>query len=235
MRRAVAHLWKLLTPTILAGALACACALPAVSVAAEGGEGAVWRLEQPSPPKAPPGTPELSLPIGLGQIGDIEFWEPNRGLLITHGNGKAIPPGVWAYDGVEWREIAEVCGASEGSIAWAGPDEFWTVSDGRPGQVSESSGTQFERQVPLEDNTLCHFAGGSVVGSYAHPAGEADSYQAMHAAACIPPLPPRWTPRTVGLGATRSRNRSSGPSTCTGMGAAWKPNHHPGKGTRWRA
>jgi hypothetical protein len=29
-----------------------------------------------------------------------------------------------------------------------------------------------------------------VVGSYAHPAGEADSYQAMHAAACIPPSPP---------------------------------------------
>ncbi len=177
---------------LLPAALVCAyaCGSPAVSAAAEGEEAAVWRLEQPSPPKAPPGTPELSLPIGLGQIGDIEFWEPNRGLLITHGNGKAVPPGVWAYDGVEWREIAEVCGATEGSIAWAGPDEFWTVSDGRPGQVSESSGTTFERQVPLEDNTLCHFAGGGVVGSYAHPAGEADSYQAMHAAACIPPLPP---------------------------------------------
>ena len=145
----------------------CVCAFvcawsPAVSAAAEGGEGgAVWRLEQPLPTEgARPARRKLSLPIGLGQIGDIEFWEPNRGLLITHGNGKAIPPGVWAYDGVEWREIAEVCGATEGSIAWAGPDEFWTVSDGRPGQVSESSGTQFERQVPLEDNTLCHFAGG---------------------------------------------------------------------------
>ncbi len=189
MRRVLPRIWTLLLPAVLVCAYMCGS--PAVSVAAEGGEGgAVWSLEQPSPPKAPPGTPELSLPIGLGQIGDIEFWEPNRGLLITHGNGKAIPPGVWAYDGVEWREIAEVCGATEGSIAWAGPDEFWTVSDGRPGQVSESSGTQFERQVPLEDNTLCHFAGGSVVGSYAHPAGEADSYQAMHAAACIPPLPP---------------------------------------------
>ncbi len=189
MRRVVAHLGALLAPIALMGA--CTCASPPASVAAESGEaGAVWRLEQPRPPAAPPGVAEASLPIGLGQVGDIEFWEPNRGLLITHGNGKAVPPGVWAYDGVEWREIAEVCGASEGSIAWAGPDEFWTVSDGRPGQANESSGTQFERQVPLEDNTLCHFAGGSVVGSYAHPAGEADSYQAMHAAACIPPQPP---------------------------------------------
>jgi hypothetical protein len=189
MRRLLPRRWALLVPTLLV--CACACVSPAVSGATESGEeGAVWRLEQPRPPQAPPGTPELALPIGLGQIGDIEFWEPNRGLLITHGNGKAIPPGVWAYDGVEWREIAEVCGATEGSIAWAGPDEFWTVSDGRPGQANESSGTQFEHQVPLEDNTLCHFAGGSVVGSYAHPAGEADSYQAMHAAACVPPPPP---------------------------------------------
>jgi hypothetical protein len=166
-----------------------AVALPAVALAGEAG-GAEWRLEQPSPPPPPPGVAAASLPIGLGQIGDIEFWAPNRGLLITHGNGKAVPPGVWAYDGVEWREISEQCGATEGSIAWAGPDEFWTVSDGRPGQVNESSGTQFEKQVPLEDNTLCHFAGGAIVGSYAHPAGQADSYQAMHAAACIPPTPP---------------------------------------------
>ena len=41
--------------------------------------------------------------------------------------------------------------------------------------------------MPLEDNTLCHFAHGEIVASYAHPAFEADSYQAMHAAACIPP------------------------------------------------
>ncbi|HVR04762.1 MAG TPA: hypothetical protein VMS02_01895 [Solirubrobacteraceae bacterium] len=180
----------LLAGTLAAGVLACALSSAgAVAQAVETG-GAEWRLEQPRPPAAPPGTPEASVPIGLGQVGDIEFWEPNRGLLITHGNGPAVPPGVWAYDGTEWREIAEVCGASEGSIAWAGPDEFWTVSDGRPGQTNESSGTQFETQIPLEDNTLCHFAGGSVVASYAHPAGQADSYQAMHAAACIPPPPP---------------------------------------------
>ena len=158
----------------------------ASSAAADPG-GAVWRLEQPLPPKAPPGTPESSLPIALGQVGDIEFFEPSRGLLITHGNGAAIPPGVWAYNGVEWHELSNKCGATEGSVAWAGPDDFWTVSDGRPGQVAESSGTERERAVPLEDNTLCHFAHGEIVASYAHLAFEADSYQAMHAAACIAP------------------------------------------------
>jgi hypothetical protein len=190
MRRLLVSRWAALAAALVAWALTGALT-QANALAQEGEEGgAQWRLEQPRPPVAPAGTPETSLPIGLGQVGDIEFWEPNRGLLITHGNGPAVPPGVWSYNGVQWREIAEACGASEGSIAWAGPDEFWTISDGRPGQTNESSGTQFETQIPLEDNTLCHFAGGSVVASFAHPAGQADSYQAMHAAACIPATPP---------------------------------------------
>jgi len=154
-----------------------------------GAEEAHWKVEQPSPPSRVAGEAPLT-PIGLGHIGDIEFWEPNRGLLITNGNGATIPAGVWAYNGERWRELATVCGATEGSIAWAGPDDFWTVSDGRAGQANESSGSSFEHWVPLEDNTLCHFDGGTVVGSYAHPAFEADSYQAMHAAACTPPKPP---------------------------------------------
>jgi hypothetical protein len=180
----------LLLATIAAALLA--SAVPAAAQASEEPAGAGWRLEQPLPPKAPPGTTEAAVPIALGAVGDIEFspGEPGRGLLITHGNGETIPPGVWAYDGQEWREISKVCGATEGRIAWAGPDDFWTVSDGRPGQISESTGTGFEQVVPLQDNTLCHFAGGAVVGSYAHPAGQADSYQAMHAAACLPPVPP---------------------------------------------
>jgi hypothetical protein len=138
----------------------------------------VWRSEQPRPAGS-------AWPIGLGAVGDMEFIAPNRGLLITAGNPPTVPPGVWAYDGVEWHELASVCGASDGRIAWAGPEEFWTVSDGRPGQTSESS--EFLEPPPLQDNTLCHFAGGQVVGSYAHPAFQADSYQAMHAAACYGP------------------------------------------------
>jgi hypothetical protein len=153
---------------------------PAVGAArAEGGDaGATWRLEQPLPPELPSGQ-KSTIPIGLGRVGDIEFWAPNRGLLITAGNPPTIPPGVWAYNGVGWHELASVCGASDGRIAWAGPDEFWTVSDGRPGQSS------LEGVPPLEDNTLCHFAGGEVVGSYASLAFRPDSYQAMHGAGCV--------------------------------------------------
>jgi hypothetical protein len=143
---------------------------------------ATWRLEQPAAPPAPPGVQGSSIPVGLGRIGDIEFWAPDRGLLITAGNPPTIPPGVWAYNGIEWHELATVCGASDGRIAWAGPDEFWTISNGRPGQVGESGGAE---PPPLEDDTLCRFSGGQVVASYAHPAFQADSYQAMHAAGCL--------------------------------------------------
>jgi hypothetical protein len=123
-----------------------------------------------------------STPIGLGRIGDIEFWAPNRGLLITDGNGSTIPPGLWAYNGEGWHELATVCGATDGRIAWAGPEEFWTVSDGRPGQANNPKNGE---PAPLEDDTLCHFAGGQVVASYASLAFQANSYQPMHAAGCI--------------------------------------------------
>jgi len=147
-----------------------------------------WRLEQPQPPPPPAGIPqETPHPIGLGKIGDIEFLAPNRGLLITAGNPPTIPPGVWWYDGASWREISTVCGGTDGRIAWAGPDEFWTVSDGRPGQAGSEPG----KPAPLADNTLCHFAAPAgkleVVGSYATLAFQPNSYQAMHAAGCISP------------------------------------------------
>ncbi len=182
MRRA-SHLHSmaaLATASALAAVLALAVQVAPVS--AQEPEDVAWRLEQPLPPPSPTGE-RPSVPIGLGKIGDIEFWAPNRGLLITAGNPPTIPPGLWAYNGKQWHELATVCGATDGSIAWAGPEEFWTVSDGRPGQVEGESGGI----LPLEDNTLCRFAGGQVVASYAHPALEADSYQAMHAAGCITP------------------------------------------------
>ncbi len=148
--------------------------------ASEGAGAVSWRLEQPLPPELPDGE-RSSTPIGLGKIGDVEFWAPNRGLLITAGNPPTIPPGVWAYNGVSWHELADVCGATDGRIAWAGPEEFWTISDGRPGQVVG------EGSPPLADNTLCHFSGGQVVGSYASLAFLPTSYQVMHGAACLGP------------------------------------------------
>ncbi len=176
-RNRSATLVLLATVALLAAISLGAGALAPVAAADEGAE---WHLEQPLPPELPSGQ-RATTPIGLGKIGDIEFWAPNRGLLITAGNPPTIPPGVWAYNGVGWHELASVCGATDGRIAWAGPDEFWTVSDGRPGQAN------VEGAPPLEDNTLCHFAGGEVVGSYASLAFRQNSYQAMHGAACLGP------------------------------------------------
>jgi hypothetical protein len=151
----------------------------AVELADEGG--AAWRLEQPSPPSPPAGIAGSATPIGLGSVGDVEFWGPNRGLLITAGNPPTISAGMWAYNGQRWHQLATVCGATDGRIAWAGSREFWTISDGRPGQANGPLG----ESPPLADDTLCHFANGQVVASYAHPAFQADSYRAMHAAGCI--------------------------------------------------
>jgi hypothetical protein len=136
-----------------------------------------WQLEQPSPPPAPPGVTTVNRPLGLGKIGDIEFWSPNRGLLITGGNPPAVPAGVWSYNGAAWHLLSTVCGSGNGRIAWAGPDEFWTISD--PAPNSEGAG-----QIAT---TLCHFQNGAVVASYATPTGSNDPYQTMTAAACNGP------------------------------------------------
>jgi hypothetical protein len=161
-----------------ATAACCACALVGAAPAAAESE-ATWHSQEPTPAG-------VSWPVALGKVGDIEFWQPNRGLLITEGSEPTVPKGLWAYNGVEWHQLSNVCGATDGRIAWAGPDEFWTVSDGRPGQAAVIVGG-VERIPPLIDNTLCHFSGGEVVGSYAHPAFETDSYLPMHGAACIGP------------------------------------------------
>ncbi|HTZ65315.1 MAG TPA: hypothetical protein VMB51_14520 [Solirubrobacteraceae bacterium] len=170
--------------------LAVLCASMSARAAAE--EAASWRLEQPSPPPPPPGVSPPPAPVPLGNVGDIEFWEPpgaapqaNRGLLITHGNGDVVKPGVWAYDGNGWHEIATTCGATEGRIAWGGPADFWTVSDQRPGQAPVDGVLP-----PLADRSLCHFSGGAIVASYARLAFEPSSYEQMSSAACLPPQPP---------------------------------------------
>lgn len=181
---------RLLTAVLALALLAAFYAPGAAPAVAE--EAATWRLEQPSPPPPPPGVSPPPAPLPLGKVGDIEFWEPpgeapqaNRGLLITHGNGDAVPPGVWAYDGSGWHEIATVCGATEGRIAWGGPGDFWTVSDQRPGQAPVNGVPP-----PLADRSLCHFAGGAIVASYARLAFEADSYEQISSAACLPAQPP---------------------------------------------
>jgi hypothetical protein len=165
---------------LLASALLCCVLATSALCASPARAESTWRLEQPDPPPPPAGVAAAPAPIGLGKVGDIKFWAPNRGVLITAGNPPTIPAGVWIYNGKDWRELSEVCGASDGRIAWAGPKEFWTVSNGRPGQAAVNA-----RIPPLEDNTLCRFGEGKVVESFAAPAFEADSYQPMQAAACL--------------------------------------------------
>jgi hypothetical protein len=176
---------RLALPGVLAAA-ALALAAPVPTSLASSAE---WRLEQPPPPQ--PAGGGSSTPIPLGHVGDIEFLQPNLGLLITAGNGQSIKPGVWAYNGAGWHELATECGATDGRIAWAGPEEFWTVSDGRPGQAANGQGLL----PPLADNTLCHFARErnsqgeatselQIIKSYASLAFSSSSYQPMDAAAC---------------------------------------------------
>jgi hypothetical protein len=154
------------------------CALAASTARAQ----STWSLEQPEPPPSPAGAAKATGPEGLGRVGDVEFWAPNDGALITAGNPPTVPAGVWIYNGARWRELTTECGASYGRIAWAGPNEFWTISNGRTGQADVDGNAP-----PLEDDTLCRFADGKIVESFAAPAFEADSYQPMDAAACLSP------------------------------------------------
>jgi hypothetical protein len=118
-------------------------------------------------------------------VGEISFWAPNRGLLITGGTepGGPVVAGLYAYDGVSWHQLSTVCGGARGRIAWAGPDDFWTISDQRPGQLL-APGTGNPQ---LQSLSLCHFLNGQVVGSYAMPLEEPGSYLPMDAAACYGP------------------------------------------------
>jgi hypothetical protein len=178
-----------LLPALLLLTLAVLSAGALVSSAQALEAGVQWRLAQPGPPPAPPGVEQPQTAVGLGHIGEISFYTPNRGALITAGDPPTVPPGVWEYNGAEWHEISEVCGATDGRIVWAGPEEFWTVSDGRPGQALVEG-----KRPPLEDDTLCRFSNANHAGeplqvmqSFAFPAFQADSYEPMHAAGCFSP------------------------------------------------
>lgn len=155
-----------------------------------------WHSEQPV-------AAAIGLQESLGEVGDLAFWTPNRGVLITGGVG-GMPAGVYAYDGVEWHLYSTVCGGHDGSIAWEGPESFWTVSDQPVGQ--EGIGHGESSQAAKFNRSLCHFQGGKVVASYAEPLGTASSYLRMNAAACRPGVAECWfggerVPGSVNVGA----------------------------------
>jgi hypothetical protein len=127
----------------------------------------IWRLEQPAPPAGAP------FKVPLGAPGDMKFWAPNRGLLTVEGNS-TIPRGIYSYDGTGWRRLATVCGGpgDTARIAWAGPREFWVVS--QPSQPRAGSGM-----------ALCRFKDGQVVGSWSTPVEAADPFRQMLSAHCV--------------------------------------------------
>jgi hypothetical protein len=128
-----------------------------------------WRLEQPPPPAG------ARFKVALGAPGDLKFWAANRGLLSVEGNS-TVARGLLAYDGQSWHPLSTVCGGTGDTsrIAWAGPDEFWTITE--PSQPRSGSGLG-----------LCHFKDGVVVGSYSTPEQASDPFRPMNAAACNGP------------------------------------------------
>jgi hypothetical protein len=140
-------------------------ALASTATAAEPG----WRLEQPPPP------PGATFKVPLGPPGDLQFYGPSRGLLAVEGSS-TIPRGLFTYDGRDWHQLATVCGGpgDTARIAFAGPREFWTVSE--PSKPRSGSGM-----------ALCHFKDGQVVGSYSQPLQAADPFRQMRAATCNGP------------------------------------------------
>jgi hypothetical protein len=164
----------------LIAVLALACS--AAPSYAGGGEGN-WQFAPALAPPPAPGVQPAPYPVALGTVGDIEFWAPNRGLLIEGGSpgGQPVPAGVYAYNGVAWHQLSSACGGGGGRIAWAGPDEFWTIADQRGGQTGNGIAGQ------LGNVSLCHFANGQIVGSYALPLDQPSSYRPMDAATCLSP------------------------------------------------
>jgi hypothetical protein len=157
------------------GARAAALAIAAVAAAgAASAPGvaraeATWRLEQPAPPEG------ARFKVPLGAPDDMEFYAPNEGLLSIEGNS-VVPDGLLFWNGRGWHQLATVCGGSGevSRIAWASPDEFWTITEPSEPRVGSGLG-------------LCHFKDGVVVGSYSTAIQSPDPFRPMDAAACDGP------------------------------------------------
>ncbi len=175
-----------------------AAAIASAGAASARGE-ASGRLEQPPPPEG------AAFKVPLGKPDDMEFYAPNEGLLSVEGNA-TIPDGLFFYNGRNWHQLATVCGgAGEASrIAWAGPDEFWTITEPSEPRVGSGLG-------------LCHFKEGAVVGSYSTPpcSRPIPSIRSMW-----PPATDRTTAGSPGSAARTLPGSASAPFTCTGTAAA---------------
>jgi hypothetical protein len=152
----------------LAAGMLIAAAIASAGAASARGE-ATWRLEQPPPPEG------AAFRVPLGRVDDMEFYAPNEGLLSVEGNA-VVPAGLFFYNGRGWHQLSTVCGGSGeiSRIAWAGPDEFWVITEPSEPRVGAGLG-------------LCHFKDGVVVGSYSTAFQSPEPFRPMDAAACDGP------------------------------------------------
>jgi len=157
------------SPTGVAIALALGALAIGLSIPGSARAEASWRLEQPAPPAG------AAFKVPLSTPDDMEFYAPNEGLLSVQGNA-VVAPGLFFYNGRDWHQLSTVCGGSGevSRIAWAGPDEFWTITE--PSEPRSGAGLG-----------LCHFKDGVVVGSYSTAYQSPEPFRAMDAAACDGP------------------------------------------------
>lgn len=153
---------------MLAVALAGVLCSTLVNVAPAHGAPA-WRLEQPAPPAGVP------FKVPLGRPADLKCFSATRCLLATEGNA-TIPQGLFAYDGVAWHQLSTVCSGPADStrIVWAGPDDFWTITQPSLPRLGGGLG-------------LCHFVDGVVIASYSTADESPDPFRPMDAGACLAP------------------------------------------------
>jgi hypothetical protein len=146
-----------------------AATLLLLTIAGPAAAAPLWRLEQPAPPAGAP------FKVPLGAPGDLQFWAPNRGLMTVAGNA-TIARGIFVWNGQSWRQLASVCGGpgDTARIAWAGPTEFWVVSE--PSLPRVGSGL-----------ALCRFKDGQVAGSWSTRVDSADPFRQMSSATCNGP------------------------------------------------
>jgi hypothetical protein len=154
---------------LAAGALIAAAAAIALAGTGSAQAAVSWQLDQPAPPAG------AAFKVPLGTPDDMEFYAPNEGLLSVQGNA-VVAPGLFFWNGRDWHQLSTVCGGSgEASrIAWAGPDEFWTITE--PSEPRSGAGLG-----------LCHFKDGVVVGSYSTAFQSPDPFRPMDGAACNGP------------------------------------------------
>ncbi len=148
-------------------------------------EGVAWRLEQPQPPAPPVGVPPADHSDRSRQRRRHRVLGAQpRAADHRRATAARSRPGcgrTTARTGTSSRRSAErPTGASPGRDP-TNSGRSPTDGPGRP-PIPKTN-----RPAPIEDNTLCHFAAGDVVGSYGSPAFQASSYQPMHAAGCISP------------------------------------------------